>query len=161
MNKKFLPGAGLVLALIFALKTLDVVSAGEGGHENHPPIAAAGGVDPHAQHAGESKMITVGAESGKTAPTPEELAAEEKARRLLYRPGGGGSERQAHALLQRCAQRPGGADQFHLHQLQGRLPHGHPEDDPGARRCWCRLGARTTSGSSPSASTRNGIRRGP
>jgi len=88
MKKQFLPG----LALAFALTSLGI--GAETGHEGHAKIVAesdhaahqqaeGGDADPHAQHAGEHKMISVGAEAGKTAPTPEELAAEEKARKYF------------------------------------------------------------------------------
>ena len=91
MKKTLLPGLGLALA--FALSSAGIY-AGETSHQDHAKMAAEGDhaghaqsmsndADPHAQHMGETKMITVGAEEGKTAPTPEELAAEEKARRYF------------------------------------------------------------------------------
>ena len=91
MKKKFLSRAGLALTLTLTSMS---ASAGEAGHADHAKMAAegehagheqsmAGDADPHAQHKAESEMIPVGAEQGKTAPTPEELAAEEKARRYF------------------------------------------------------------------------------
>ena len=78
MNKKSFAGACLLsLALASALAA---VNAGETGQGAPPPAIAAAAADPHAGHRGESEMISVGAEPGKAAPTPSELAAEEKAR---------------------------------------------------------------------------------
>jgi len=80
MRKKLFAGAAVpTLALAAALVTVDAL-AGETGQTSQPPPIAAKDADPHAGHRGESEMISVGAEPGKAAPTPSELAEEEKAR---------------------------------------------------------------------------------
>ena len=71
MKEKLFAGARLLpLAIAAAVAAVDVGAEETGQASQPPPIAAGAADDPHAGHRGEAEMISVGAEPGKSAPTP-------------------------------------------------------------------------------------------